>query len=112
MSDDEKDDNKPVSREAQQMASVTSGGSGKQVATKPGMSLAFLEAAVKKKRAEQAALRPVVDEGAAPLDPLLVEEVSRELDVKMGEAETLLRQHGGDPLAVFIARINSTTPKK
>lgn len=71
------------------------------VKTKPGMSLAFLDAAVKKKRAEQAALRS----GEASEAPA-VEEVARELDVKTGEAEALL-QHKGSALAVFVAKIDA-----
>ncbi len=104
MSDDEKEEAKELSREVAAMAAVT--GSSKSVAmkTKPGMSLAFLDQAVKKKRAEQAAQR---GDASLVVDQAAVAEVARELDLKNAEAETLLQQHKGDSMAVYLSRINA-----
>ena len=106
MSDDEKEQEVVLSREQAQMAAVTGSSKSVQMKTKPGMSLAFLEQAVKRKRAEQQQQR---GDTSLVVDPAAVAEVAKELDLKNNEAELLLQQHKGDAMALYLAQINSAS---
>jgi hypothetical protein len=102
--DDAKEAEVVLSREQAQMAAVTGSSKSVQMKTKPGMSLAFLDAAVKRKRAEQQQQR---GDTSLAVDAAVVAEVAKELDLKNSEAEQLLQQHRGDAMALYLARINS-----